>query len=107
MVEETATDLLTRFEVQDTGIGLTPAQIDNVFKSFQQADTSTTRKYGGTGLGLAISKQLAELMGGAVGVESEQGKGSSFQFTAQFDLGAEKGKADRAAPETSIPWTAS
>jgi two-component system sensor histidine kinase/response regulator len=88
--ERTEKDVLLHFRVEDTGIGLTPEQMNRLFKSFSQADTSTTRRFGGTGLGLAISKKLAELMGGEVGVESEYGQGSTFWFSARLGIGEAK-----------------
>ncbi|MDY6938629.1 MAG: PAS domain S-box protein [Cyanobacteriota bacterium] len=73
-----------KFMVRDTGIGLTPGQIDKLFNAFTQADTSTSRKYSGTGLGLAICKRFIELMGGNIGVESEPGRGSTFYFDLEL-----------------------
>ena len=90
--------VLLRFTVRDTGIGIPKDKIGLLFCKFTQVDASTTRQYGGTGLGLAISRQLAELMGGKIGVHSEEGKGTQFWFTACFSKQAETPEVETALP---------
>ncbi|CAD5373360.1 putative Histidine kinase [Rubrivivax sp. A210] len=96
VVDRDATGVLAKLQVSDTGVGMTAEQCGRIFQAFEQADSSTTRKYGGSGLGLAIARQLAQLMGGEVGVESTQGAGSTFWFTARLGRGAPR--AQRALP---------
>jgi CheY-like chemotaxis protein len=86
-LEESDGKTLVRFEVKDEGIGIEADTLSELFGHFEQADVSTTRKYGGTGLGLAITRSLAKLMGGDAGAQSEPGKGSTFWFTAYLENG--------------------
>ncbi len=84
VVEDIESGALVRFEVEDTGIGIEAGALSRLFSAFEQADTSTTRRYGGSGLGLAITRKLAQLMGGEAGARSEPGAGSTFWFTARL-----------------------
>ena len=94
--EHSESGVLLYFSVRDTGIGLSDEQQAKLFSSFQQADTSTSRRFGGTGLGLAIAKRLVELMGGEIGVSSEPGQGSNFWFTLRAGIG-------KAQPRVLLP----
>ncbi|SDI45885.1 PAS domain S-box protein [Propionivibrio dicarboxylicus] len=87
LLEDDGSALTVRFEVEDTGIGIPEEKIPELFQTFEQADSSTTRKYGGSGLGLAITRRLAKLMGGDTGVYSERHRGSTFWFTARLKHG--------------------
>ena len=87
LVEETDNDVLVRFEVEDTGIGVAADMLPGLFEAFEQGDATTTRVHGGTGLGLVITRRLVAMMGGEVGAESELGRGSTFWFTARFGRG--------------------
>ena len=99
LLAQEETELMLRFSVADTGIGMAPEQQEVIFTPFSQADSSTTRRYGGTGLGLAICRELVQLMGGRIWVESEPGRGSTFSFIARF---ARQGQT-QAAPTRKLP----
>ena len=96
--ESTGETVSLAFRVCDTGVGLTPAQMEKLFRSFSQADVSTTRTYGGTGLGLVISRRLAEAMGGTITVESVAGRGSVFTFTTRLRLSEEGASVRGSSP---------
>jgi two-component system sensor histidine kinase/response regulator len=100
---QAGSDLALHFSVADTGIGISPEKQQSIFEPFQQADTSTTRKYGGTGLGLTISARLVEMMGGRMSVESVPGQGSVFHFTLGLGTAAAAEPATRPAAFEGVP----
>src|SRR4029077_12251403 len=103
LVQKDADGIILHFAVKDTGIGIPANELARIFESFHQVDASLTRARGGSGLGLAITRQLVELMGGAIAVESETGKGSRFSFTVRFKPSSLAGDCPRAPRHLSRP----
>ena len=102
MLAQAGTDRTIRFAVRDTGVGISPEVRERLFSPFEQADGSTTRRFGGTGLGLSIARELAQLMGGAIGMESEPGRGSMFWFTAKLQVAGAKEERAPSPQETVV-----